>query len=179
MISIQHQPVSNHKSQTTAATTVNLLPCKFKTSSPANATSGFWKPVAVVPGEKKTEGEEEGNSTSKKETTHLSNFRGRKLLGRKLPLPENYIGVIIDPSTATSKFEYHDDEDIDGMDSEDRDEKPKECKVLGEFKEIMVWGHEELPEGNEVIWKGVDEWMGLAETMHEINDVDDEETKTK
>ena len=99
------------------------------------------------------------------ETTHLSHFRGRKLLGRTLPLPENYIGVIIDPSTATSQVGYHDDEDVDDIDAEDRDEKPKECKVLGEFKEIMVWGHEELPEGNEGIWKGVGEWMGLAETV--------------
>ena len=35
----------------------------------------------------------------------------------------------------------------------------------GGFDDIMVWGHEALPEGEDPYVKGLEEWIGFAEKV--------------
>lgn len=51
--------------------------------------------------------------------------------------------------------------------SED-DERPEDVKVLeqkGKFDEVVVWGHETVPEDGDEYVKGVEEWIAFAEAV--------------
>jgi hypothetical protein len=64
--------------------------------------------------------------------------------------------------------------DRDGEDSvyaemEDDEGKEEKAKILREvagFDEIVIWGHEAVPEADDHFVRGVEEWIGFAETMH-------------
>lgn len=48
-------------------------------------------------------------------------------------------------------------------------EKPVDVKVMEQkavFDEIMVWGHEAVPDAVDVYVKGVEEWIGFAEAVN-------------
>ena len=60
---------------------------------------------------------------------------------------------------------------------DDEDEEAEPTKVLeeiGTFDEMIVWGHEQVPEDDYTFVRGVEEWIGFAEAMHSF---DDEEGK--
>ncbi|THY69733.1 hypothetical protein D6C93_10544 [Aureobasidium pullulans] len=101
--------------------------------------------------------------------TNTAYFRGRKLNGKTVNLPEGYRGAIlqktntilpptITPSTSTS---LEDEEDASSSSS-----STPETKILQEvatFDKIVVWGHEVQPDGQEDVYvRGVSEWIGLA-----------------
>lgn len=65
------------------------------------------------------------------------------------------------------------------VDDEDKVEEQVEVKVaekMGEFEEIVVWGHgEEVDKGSDMFVRGIEEWVEFAEAMH----VNDKEEKGK
>ncbi|KAH7061940.1 ribonuclease H2, subunit C, partial [Paraphoma chrysanthemicola] len=145
--------------------TANLLPARINHNGPVNDTERYWKP-----------------STDEKGTQHAY-FRGRHLHGTKLPLPENYTGVVLNvtdkeaPKTQTQAHQrqqaQHDEDDAEDEDGlEDMDVEVKIAEQIGEFDEIMVWEHGgQVDEERDGFVRGVREWTGFAETMH----VDEEE----
>ena len=52
--------------------------------------------------------------------------------------------------------------DADG----DKDEPVKVLEQVGTFEEVVVWGHEVMPEEDETFVKGVGEWIAWAEGIH-------------
>lgn len=45
---------------------------------------------------------------------------------------------------------------------------PTEVRVMeqvGSFEEIVVWSHEAVPESEDVYVKGIEEWIGFAESV--------------
>lgn len=60
-------------------------------------------------------------------------------------------------------------DDDEGAD-EAVDELPEEVKIaeqIGEFDEVVVWGHGgTVDEGSDIFVRGVREWVGFAESMH-------------
>lgn len=59
------------------------------------------------------------------------------------------------------------EEGDEGME-EDEEEEEEEVKVLDEvarFEELVVWGHESVPEEDNVFVKGVEEWIKFAEAV--------------
>jgi ribonuclease H2 subunit C len=109
-------------------------------------------------------------------------FRGRHLHGTTLPLPRNYIGAIVHvtdkqlPQSRTQPQQHLADENReDDEDADMEDSIPVEVKIaeqVGEFDEVIIWGHggEVDGSGNAFI-RGMNEWVGFAESMH----VDQEE----
>ena len=67
----------------------------------------------------------------------------------------------------------------DDEDGEVEQEVPEEVKIaeqLGEFDEIVVWGHGGVvDEGSDLFVRGVREWVGFAEAMHCDDDDEEEE----
>ena len=57
------------------------------------------------------------------------------------------------------------------MEEEDMEldvEQPVEVKMMdpkAKFEEIVVWGHEVVPEDDDVYVKGVEEWISFAEAV--------------
>lgn len=132
MLSLQKNPSSQ-------STTPNILPCKITHSGPHRITKTHWDP------------------TSNPQTVH---FRGRKLLGKTVKLPEGYEGVVLKKAEKTLPVKR---EDEDG-------EEPVEVKIMeqkGKFEELVVWGHEALPDEEDAYRKGIEEWVGFAEAVCE------------
>ncbi|EAA32977.1 ribonuclease H1 small subunit [Neurospora crassa] len=145
-------------------TTPNLLPCRIHHSGSVEPTDSFWNPRC----------EQDGN-------LKVSYFRGRKLHGKTLPLPEGYKGVVaskVFPKQDTKKprlaHEMSFIMDNDGPEVIDLEaEQQPEVQVGGameiqaEFEEVVVWGHEHLADaGGDAYVRGVEEWVGFAERVH-------------
>ncbi|CAD0039483.1 unnamed protein product [Aureobasidium pullulans] len=139
------------KSEKSTSCVANVLPCRIQHNGPVNATTRHWTPESSSDGQ-----------------TNTAYFRGRKLHGKTVNLPEGYRGAIlqktntilpptITPSTSTS---LEDEEDASSSSS------TPETKILQEvatFDKIVVWGHEVQPDGQEDVYvRGVSEWIGLA-----------------
>ena len=62
--------------------------------------------------------------------------------------------------------EGDDDEMIDdavGADGKEVEVKLMETKAR--FEEVVIWGHEQVPEDDDVYVRGVEEWVGFAEAV--------------
>lgn len=60
--------------------------------------------------------------------------------------------------------DYDDDEEVMDVGSEEEvDVKIMEEKAS--FDEIVIWGHESVPEDDDAFVKGVQEWIGFAEAV--------------
>ncbi|TIA74090.1 ribonuclease H1 small subunit [Aureobasidium pullulans] len=148
------------KSEKSTSCVANVLPCRIQHNGPVNATTRHWTPESSSDGQ-----------------TNTAYFRGRKLNGKTVNLPEGYRGAIlqktntilpptITPSTSTS---LEDEEDASSSLS-----STPETKILQEvatFDKIVVWGHEVQPDGQEDVYvRGVSEWIGLATAMNSFDD---------
>lgn len=93
-----------------------------------------------------------------------------------MKLPAGYKGIVVSsterilPKKITPEIE----------DEEDTEEAP-EVKIMEEqasFDEIMLWGHEALPdEMADPYVRGVEEWIGFAEQIHSYEDESKADTK--
>jgi ribonuclease H2 subunit C len=48
-------------------------------------------------------------------------------------------------------------------------EKEAEVNIMeakATFNEVVIWGHEMVPDDEDVYVKGMEEWIGFAEAMH-------------
>ncbi|RVD84150.1 uncharacterized protein DFL_005915 [Arthrobotrys flagrans] len=156
MISIK-KPTSSE-----ALSKANVLPCRIKYTGPASSSRQLWNPT--------TQPANPGDNASVE--THKSYFRGRKLIGTKLVVPDGYQGCVLDagsasnpPPTGNQKREtlYQDNnaEEDGGI------EESVEWTTKASFGDIMVWGHEVAVDGTQDgVVKGVEEWMGMAKILN-------------
>ncbi|KAE8450391.1 hypothetical protein EG329_006465 [Mollisiaceae sp. DMI_Dod_QoI] len=126
--------------------TPNVLPCRINHNGPVDASKRYWNPTQTSDG--KT----------------AAYFRGKKLYGKKLKVPEGYRGVVLSSTDRIlpkpSAQATEDDQDI---------EEEPEVKIMEEqsnFDNIMVWGHESVPEdAADPYVKGIDEWIAFSEQV--------------
>ncbi|CZT45336.1 uncharacterized protein RSE6_05639 [Rhynchosporium secalis] len=138
--------------------TPNVLPCRINHNGAVNTSKRYWNPTLAP----------DGKSTSY--------FRGRKLHGKILKVPSTYRGVVVEkterilpkvetvpvPGNTTAQ-----EEDDEGGDDD------VEVKIMEEqagFEEIVVWGHEALPDGMvDPYVRGVEDWIEFAESIHSFD----------
>jgi len=145
--------------------TPNILPCRINQSGPVKASKRYWN----------VEDDEKGRK--------VAYFRGRKLLGREVKINEDYRGVLVQHTDRTlpnssatdeGKGNSRDTARLVTEEEEDAEEEEAEpVKVLeevGSFDKIIVWGHEQVPGEDDVFVRGVEEWIGFAQAMHEYDD---------
>ncbi|KAF2451709.1 hypothetical protein P171DRAFT_515672 [Karstenula rhodostoma CBS 690.94] len=129
--------------------TPNLLPARLNHNGPVNDTAQYWKPEID------------------EEATPHAYFRGRHLHGTPLALPSTHTGAVLQitdknlPQTRTQPAD---------ADEEEEEQETVEVKVaeqIGEFEEVVVWGHGgQVEEGQDMFIRGMKEWIGFAEAMH-------------
>ncbi|KAF1841224.1 uncharacterized protein K460DRAFT_380933 [Cucurbitaria berberidis CBS 394.84] len=150
--------------------TPNLLPARINHNGPINNAQQYWKP-----------------ETDSKGKQHAF-FRGRHLHGTALPLPANYTGAILHVTDKTLPHSQApgNNDGADGDDVEEADEEeslPVEVKIaeqIGEFDEMVVWGHGgEVDGAQDVFVRGMQEWVGFAESMHGTGDEEDSTDEKK
>ncbi|KAJ5489499.1 hypothetical protein N7539_004389 [Penicillium diatomitis] len=153
--------------------TPNILPCRVHHDGPVESNGRFWI-----------------TQTDEKDDQQTAHFRGRRLRGRRVAVPEGYRGTQYRDSGSTYHHEHFADalsartgvivsptdrvisgtQGLNGDRMEDGESDPEEpVKILeaqGTFDEMMVWGHENLPAADDPFVKGVEEWIRFAETMH-------------
>ncbi|KAJ6086097.1 hypothetical protein N7486_010378 [Penicillium sp. IBT 16267x] len=129
--------------------TPNILPCQIHHDGPIASCDRFWTPA-----------------TDAKDNTQTAHFRGRKLRGRRVAIPEGYQGVVAMPTERILPSQQADKgEDVEIL--ENGPEEPvKILETQGTFDEVIVWQHEFLPAADDTFVKGVEEWVRFAETMH-------------
>ena len=128
----------------------NLLPCKIAHSGPIPTSQRHWNPIPTT------------SSKPEHQNTQEVHFRGRKLRSKQIKLPEGYTGVIAQRTERQLPQQQQRQED------DENEELVQEVKVLettGKFDEINVWAHEAVPEGEDVYVKGIEEWIGFAESV--------------
>ncbi|KAK4202823.1 ribonuclease H2, subunit C [Triangularia verruculosa] len=139
------QPILNlgAVSSSPKKTTAHLLPCKIHHTGPVEPTRSFWDPQPSA------------SSSDTKEAY----FRGRKLKGKSVALPEGYKGVVAISSLPDQNV------DADVIDLE-KDSHGK-LEVQAEFDEVVVWGHESLADaGADGYVRSLEEWVGVAGAIH-------------
>ncbi|KAG0652804.1 hypothetical protein D0Z07_0644 [Hyphodiscus hymeniophilus] len=131
----------------------NVLPCRINRNGHVNVSRRYWNPTKATDG--KT----------------IAYFRGRKLHGKQLKMPDGYRGVVLSSSDAI--LPQKDPARAEAR--EDDDEEEPEVKIMeeqGVFEEIMVWGHEAVMDEFDPYVRGLEEWIGFAEQIHSC-DADD------
>ncbi|KAI1322919.1 ribonuclease H1 small subunit [Xylariaceae sp. FL0255] len=129
-----------------ASATVNLLPCRINHDGEVNPSDTFWNPSQA----------EDGQRTAY--------FRGRKLRGKHVKLPEGYYGSVVekgDPKPETSHKEMTEDVEVI--------ENPADQLEVGimngkaTFDELIVWGHESINDSSaDPYIRGMEEWVTFS-----------------
>ncbi|RDW69710.1 hypothetical protein BP6252_08730 [Coleophoma cylindrospora] len=132
----------NHQGKCAA----NVLPCKINHNGPVDVSDRYWAPTETLEG---------------KRTAY---FRGRKLNAKTLKVPEGYRGVVL---SATDRILPR--PEIAQGEEEEAEDVP-EIGIMeeeAEFDEVMVWGHDTLPDATaDPYTKGMEEWIAFAEQIH-------------
>ncbi|KAL4885314.1 ribonuclease H2 non-catalytic subunit-domain-containing protein [Aspergillus karnatakaensis] len=152
MFAIQSpQQTSNSKNQEPLNNcTPNILPCRIHHEGPVKSLDRYWTP----------------STDEKDKDLQTAYFRGRKLRGRRVQIPEGFEGVVA----------MHTDREIPSTDNAnmtDEGEQDEPIKILEKqatFADYVVWGHEAIPAADDSFVKGVEEWVKFAEAMHTEND---------
>ncbi|KAM3424037.1 hypothetical protein BST61_g11412 [Cercospora zeina] len=150
----------------------NILPCQIHHSGPIPIAQRHWNPQTTTTTTTTTSPTQNASPTT--QTTH---FRGRKLLGKTIPLPETHTGIVAQKTTRQLPQPTRPRTNASSHDAEDEEEEEEEQHCLppeifilephAEFHSITIWSHEKVPSNEEDCYlKGVEEWIGFAESIH-------------
>ena len=95
-------------------------------------------------------------------------FRGRKLTGRDIHVPQGYRGVIVKEAGKEKTASQSTDK---GYLEEEEGEEQEEVAVLnevGSFDRVVIWNHESMVDGDDAFVKGLDEWVVFAEAVSHV-----------
>jgi len=149
MLSIQPQ---SHPKKVTP----NILPCTIKHNGPIHTAERYWSPTTTA---------------GAVDETSTAYFRGRKLQGRKIALPAGYTGAVLQktdklvmekPERAAVRQEEDDEDMMEGAIALPEKIETRVMEQQSSFGEIMVWGHEAVPEDGDMYVKALQEWIGFA-----------------
>ena len=93
-------------------------------------------------------------------------------------IPEGYSGVVVKAEAKPQLGEQQTERMVTdaGGTTGTAESELKLLEEVGQFDEIMIWGHETIAEGDNVFVKGLSEWIGFAESVRRHSLTDDEET---
>ncbi|KAL3467416.1 ribonuclease H2 non-catalytic subunit-domain-containing protein [Aspergillus heterothallicus] len=152
MFAIQSPQRTESNSEDPKPYTPNILPCRIHHEGPVGALNRYWNPV----------------TDEKDQNLQTAYFRGRKLRGRRVQIPEGYEGVVVThtdrelPTTTANNATDVEVEEVDG----ERDDPVKVLEKQATFNDFVVWAHETIPPADDPFVKGVEEWVKFAEAMH-------------
>lgn len=115
----------------------HLMPCliDYDNSKSVKAKEYFWPTIKLLKRGSDDEKQSRGESLT-------ASFRGRPLQGRKVGLPDNYEGFVIN-----------------------KDSKLKERSSMGKFKEFTYWNWDEIPSNEDSVMKAL-QWINISKAIH-------------
>ncbi|WQF80491.1 Putative ribonuclease H2, subunit C [Colletotrichum destructivum] len=137
--------IQSNDSGRTKKAVANLLPCRIHHDGPVGDANYFWNP----------DQSEEGKP--------VAYFRGRKLHGTTVKLPEQYRGIVMEKS---DKVEI---QQLEGEAEEAQGDLVElgTMDVKAEFDEMVIWGHESSADAaSDPYVRSIEEWLAAAESIH-------------
>ncbi|ROW05182.1 hypothetical protein VSDG_00277 [Cytospora chrysosperma] len=124
--------------------TPNLLPCRIHHDGLIGSADAYWTPSQEPDGKR------------------IAYFRGRKLHGKALKVPEGYRGVVVEKTDAPNPQASRPDEP-EVIDVDTEDEVPLGAlETKAGFDEMMIWGHETMADAaSDPYVRGVEEWIKI------------------
>ncbi|KAM5386743.1 hypothetical protein ACJZ2D_000036 [Fusarium nematophilum] len=149
------QPILSIKSDETKAKAVaNLLPCRIHHNGPVDPVSTYWAPNTSDDG------------------TKVAYFRGRKLYGKTVKLPDQCRGVVLE-----RKQDKDAQPAIEEQQTEDGDAEAEQIgamQVTAEFDEMVVWGHEAVADSTgDPYVRSMEEWLQVADLVNSYTQGDE------
>ncbi|KAF7547202.1 hypothetical protein G7Z17_g7883 [Cylindrodendrum hubeiense] len=148
------QPILSLKTNDeTPKAVANILPCRIHHNGPIDPISAYWKPTTADDG------------------TKFAYFRGRKLQGKVIRLPDQCRGVVVE----RKKDEEPLADVVDLVEEgDDPPERVGSMQVTAEFDEMVVWEHENMNDstGDPYI-RSMEEWLQVADQIHSYQQDDD------
>lgn len=150
--------------------TPNTLPCRIHYDGPVNASPRYWAPetaegqcpIELLLHPSQTPFRGSFITVGKPEAY----FRGRKLRGHEIDVPQGYRGVIVkEGGKDKSAFQNTGREYSEGDEGEEEQEEVTMLNEVGSFEKVVIWNHESMVEGDDAFLKGLSEWIGLAEAV--------------
>ncbi|KAI8667866.1 hypothetical protein NCS55_00809900 [Fusarium keratoplasticum] len=148
------QPILSIKSDDNKAKAVaNLLPCRIHHDGPIPDVSTYWSPTTAEDG------------------TKLAYFRGRKLHGKTVKLPEQCRGVVVERRQDKEQQPAAEEPVVVVDDDEAEKEPVGTMQVTAEFDEMVIWGHETVADatGDPYI-RSMEEWLQVAGQIHSYSE---------
>ncbi|KAG5928885.1 hypothetical protein E4U42_007752 [Claviceps africana] len=142
--------ISNGKKLTKdCSSAVNLLPCGVGHDGYTGQTANLWNPTKPP----------DGNLTAY--------FRGRKLTGKCLRLPEQYKGAV-------AQIKNDDQRLTDGLDMSESKDQPdmeplpagQDLHITSTFDEICIWTHGSTSHGPDQLMPTEPKWNALIQKVH-------------
>lgn len=100
--------------------------------------------------------------------TKVAYFRGRKLYGKAVKLPEGYRGVVVQQGDVNTPAIQQPPE-VEVADLENEGEEPAPTGTLetkAEFEEMVVWGHEAVADAtSDPYARSMEEWLTVADQV--------------
>ncbi|KAJ4323203.1 hypothetical protein N0V84_004466 [Fusarium piperis] len=148
------QPILSIKSgDNKVKAVVNLLPCRIHHDGPIPSASTYWTPTTAEDG------------------TRLAYFRGRKLHGKAVKLPEQCRGVVVERRQDKEQQPVVEEQVVVIDDDEAEKEPVGAMQVTAEFDEMVIWGHETVADaaGDPYI-RSMEEWLQVAGQIHSYSE---------
>lgn len=161
MLAVRAPPNSCSRAQPKLST-AHLLPCRIHHGGPVRTSRRYWDPkpghglpfvLTLCKEEGKRALADEACADGKPEAY----FRGRRLRGRLVRVPKGYRGVVV--------REGEEEAEGEAMEEEDEEEVVKALDEVAQLEELVVWGHETVPEDDNVFIKGLEEWVRFADAV--------------
>lgn len=155
-----------------ATSVCNVLPCKIHHTGTATGSQDYF-PVEDYKGylQKRKElqhvkdVQDEQEPALENDDVKIAHFRGRRLLGVKADLPENYVGCVL------QEGDFRMVAARPGVDDE-QDGEPVSVKTwtpVTKFESMMVWGHETVPSKTTDPYRaGINDWVNLSHLVSSI-----------
>lgn len=170
---VDHTTSRDDKSTTATTVTPHLLPCRIHHDGSVEPVQSFWDP-RVDEGEKRWPSKQpylQGSNIYQigiKDGKNTAYFRGRKLDGKSVKLPEGYRGVVA-ASAANAEVQprrpEEGEEEVIDLEREAQPETGK-LQVQAEFDEMIIWGHEATADVSvDPYARGMEEWLALADQV--------------
>lgn len=85
-------------------------------------------------------------------------------MGKTLPLPDGYRGVVVAPTEAPASNAPVTASEVIDLDAEEASEREKAgvMKEQASFEKIVVWGHESSVNEEDIYIRGVEQWINFA-----------------
>jgi hypothetical protein len=147
-------------------TTAHLLPCRVHYDGPVEPAQSYWSPT-------QKDGKLIGNPSWEQKLnysiidgTRVAYFRGRKLLGKTVKLPEGYRGVVVETETPPPATAEPEQDVVDlGKDEVEERVALASLETKAEFEEFVVWGHEAMADATSDPYVRIEDWTRLAEQV--------------